>query len=403
MRLLIYSHDSFGLGHLRRCREIAHSLVQHRQDISVLLISGSPIIGRYGFRPRVDFIRIPGVVKTRDGGYTSHALDIGVEDTLAVRESIIRNTAAAFNPDLFLVDKEPLGLRGEVTDTLKMLKGNGTRLVLGLRDIVDEPQALKAEWERKGAIQALEDIYDNIWAYGRPEIYDPLQGLGVSERVRGKISYTGYLRRFANTARRANALDTTKIDEPFILVTPGGGGDGLALVEAVVSAYEADSQIPLPALIISGPFMDVRAQAGFNERISRLPKVYSVNFEANMKNLVQAASAIVAMGGYNTFCEILSFDRPSLLVPRIVPRREQYIRATRARDLGLVNMLEPQAAKDPRLMAAALTRLPHQAPPSTIMAPGLLDGWTSINANIDLWFPEKSAQVVQLRQADGGV
>ena len=26
-RLLIYSHDSFGLGHLRRCRAIAHDLV----------------------------------------------------------------------------------------------------------------------------------------------------------------------------------------------------------------------------------------------------------------------------------------------------------------------------------------------------------------------------------------
>jgi predicted glycosyltransferase len=26
-RVLIYSHDSFGLGHLRRCREIAHALV----------------------------------------------------------------------------------------------------------------------------------------------------------------------------------------------------------------------------------------------------------------------------------------------------------------------------------------------------------------------------------------
>jgi predicted glycosyltransferase len=293
-------------------------------------------------------------------------------------------------------------LRGEVTDTLKMLKGNGTRLVLGLRDIVDEPQALKAEWDRKGAIQALEDLYDNIWAYGRPEIYDPLQGLGVSDRVRGKIGYTGYLRRFANNARQPNALAATKIEKPFILVTPGGGGDGLALVDNVLSAYEYDQGIPYPALIISGPFMDVRAQSAFNKRIEQLPNVYSEVFESNMKNLVQAASGVVAMGGYNTFCEILSFDRPSLLVPRTIPRREQYIRASRARDLGLVNMLEPQAATDPRIMAAALSNLPSQQPPSKVMGAGLLDGWSSINESVDRWFPASSAQVVPLRQAESG-
>ena len=44
-RVLIYSHDSFGLGHLRRCRTIAHALVEKYKSLSVLIISGSPIIG----------------------------------------------------------------------------------------------------------------------------------------------------------------------------------------------------------------------------------------------------------------------------------------------------------------------------------------------------------------------
>ena len=82
VRLLIYSHDSFGLGHLRRCRTIAHSLVDHREDLSVLILSGSPIIGSFNFRARVDFIRIPGVIKLRNGGYTSNSLDIDIDEML---------------------------------------------------------------------------------------------------------------------------------------------------------------------------------------------------------------------------------------------------------------------------------------------------------------------------------
>ncbi len=70
-RVLIYSHDTFGLGHLRRCRAIAHSLVERFKGLSVLILSGSPIIGSFDFRARVDFVRIPGVIKLHNGEYKS--------------------------------------------------------------------------------------------------------------------------------------------------------------------------------------------------------------------------------------------------------------------------------------------------------------------------------------------
>ena len=113
-RVLIYSHDSFGLGHLRRCREIAHSLVGAIANLTVLILSGSPIIGSFDFRSRVDFVRVPGVIKLRNGEYTPLNLHIDIERTLSMRASIIRHTADVFDPDIFIVDKEPLGLRGEV-------------------------------------------------------------------------------------------------------------------------------------------------------------------------------------------------------------------------------------------------------------------------------------------------
>jgi len=206
-RMLIYSHDTFGLGHLRRCRAIAHSLVDHRSDISCLILSGSPIIGAYGFKPRVDFVRFPGVVKLRNGSYSPRGLDISIEDAIKIREQLIRSSAEAFRPHVFLVDKEPLGLRREVARTLEMLKRNGTRLVLGLRDIMDDQEQLAEEWDRKAAMPALEKIYDDIWVYGTQSIYDPLAGLKVSPAVRAKMTYTGYLRRDFAACPPGNAFN----------------------------------------------------------------------------------------------------------------------------------------------------------------------------------------------------
>src|SRR3546814_5602654 len=120
-RILIYSHDTFGLGHLRRCRALAHSLVRHDPDLSVLILSGSPIIGNFDFRERVDFVRIPGVIKLQNGEYTPLKLPMDIEETVALRASIIRHTALSFDPAVFIVDKEPHGLRGEVLDTLQAL------------------------------------------------------------------------------------------------------------------------------------------------------------------------------------------------------------------------------------------------------------------------------------------
>src|SRR5829696_8831021 len=194
-RLLIYSHDSFGLGHLRRCRAIAHALVDRFKNLSVLIISGSPIIGSFDFRARVDFVRVPGVIKLRDGEYTALNLHIDITEMLSMRASLIRHTAEIFRPDVFIVDKEPIGLRGAVLETLKMLKQRGTRLVLGLRDVMDEPTLLASEWRRKNVMPALKDLYDEIWVYGLPQICDPLEGIALPASVRQKIVYTGYLHR----------------------------------------------------------------------------------------------------------------------------------------------------------------------------------------------------------------
>ncbi len=389
-RILIYSHDSFGLGHLLRCRAIAHSLVAHDPHISVLILSGSPIIGNFEFRERVDFVRLPGVIKLRNGEYTALKLSMDIEETVALRAAIILHTAAAFDPAVFIVDKEPHGLRGEVHETLQMLKARGTTLVLGLRDIMDDPHLLAPEWKSKNVMPALEELYDSIWVYGLPQICDPLEGVDVPASVRRKMVYTGYLKRLMSSGGPM-AMEFPFTGRPYIMVTAGGGGDGAAMLDWVLRAYENDHDLPVPAFFVFGPFLDADQQASFSARIDRLDNVESITFDTHPEALIADAVGVVAMGGYNTFCEILSFDKRALIVPRTAPRLEQFIRAARAQDYGLVRMLVDDASDitlpripDWRVMATALRHLPQQALPSETVLPGLLDGLENVNRLVDM-------------------
>jgi predicted glycosyltransferase len=234
-RVLIYSHDTFGLGHLRRSRALANAIVEAQPDTSVIIISGSPVIGNFEFESGVDYIRIPGVTKLHDGDYRSLNLNVDLDEAVGLRQALILQTAKAFRPDVFIVDKEPTGFRGEVVPALEYLQAAGCRLVLGIRDVMDEPALLVPEWERKGARAALIRYYDEIWVYGLRDVYQPLKALDLPPEVESRITYTGYLRRDVPPTPSLNKYPKiTK--QPFILVTTGGGGDGDDLIDWVISA-----------------------------------------------------------------------------------------------------------------------------------------------------------------------
>jgi predicted glycosyltransferase len=236
---------------------------------------------------------------------------------------------------------------------------------------------LEPEWQRKNVLPALKNLYDDIWVYGLPQICDPLAEISLPKAVREKVTFTGYLRRTEMTT--VAKLKALPIRSPYVLVTAGGGGDGEALIDWVLKAYEHEVELPHPALLVLGPFMQSERQAEFLQRAARLPKIHAITFDAHMETLMARALGVIAMGGYNTFCEILSFDKRAIVVPRRVPRMEQYIRAERAQKLGLISMLLDDDRRDPKVMANAIRRLPSQRLPSEVVVPGLLDGLENVN------------------------
>lgn len=390
-RVILYSHDTFGLGHLRRSRALAAAITQAIPTATALILTGSPVAGRFAFPPRVDHVRLPGVTKLSDGSYASQTNGMDIEEVTDLRTSIIEATIRQYHPDILIVDKEPTGFRGEMVPALVHLAGiGGTRMVLGLRDVLDEPEVLTAEWERKGAIAATARYYDEIWVYGLRSIYDPTEGLDLGAAIRARMHWTGYLRRELSTAAAPPA-------PPYILVTPGGGGDGEALVNLVLSAYEADPGLNPRAILVYGPFLSGETRMLFETRVDALNgRVVAVGFDSNIETLYSGAQGVVCMGGYNTFCEVLSFDQRAVIVPRTVPRLEQWIRASRAEGMGLVRMLdETRDGLTPAAMIRAIRGLPDQPRPSQAFPAGLMDGLDYVTRRVSALLPVRADKAAE--------
>jgi predicted glycosyltransferase len=374
-RVLIYSHDTFGLGHLRRCRAIAHAIVERFKGVSVLIISGSQIAGAYDYRARVDFVKIPSVIKLYNGEYDSIGEYIDVRDILRMRRLIIQRTAESFEPDLMIVDKAPLGLKGELEPTLALLSRRGTKLVLGLRDVMDSAQHLEAEWRPKAVLEKMERVYDRVWVYGPRRFWNPLKDLKVGQSLAARMHYVGFIQ---CELPASQGREVHPLPERYLLVTAGGGGDGSPMMEQVLAAREHDSDNDFPLVLVLGPFMRSENRERVRQRAANLANVHVIDFETKIELLLSRAVGVVGMCGYNTFCETLSFDRKALFVPRTQPRMEQHIRATRASALGLCDMIEGDDAADPLRMAAALRLLPDRNSPSDHLRPGDLEGLNAI-------------------------
>lgn len=382
-RVLLYSHDTFGLGHLRRCRAIANALVEAYGGLQVLIISGAPIAGAFDYRARVDFVKVPSVIKLRNGEYNSLAEHVDLSDTLKMRRSIIMETARSFAPDVFIVDKEPMGLHGEVEETLAMLKSMGTRLVLGLREVMDSPALLAAEWERKKVIPRIAQYFDDIWVYGPRGFYDPLEGIVVPQPIRERMRFVGFLKRRSYDHQRIGS------QEPYVLVTPGGGGDGAEMIRDVMQAYRHAPDLPYRAVIVLGPYMPAEERQEFHRFAASIPRIEVIDFSPRMEDLMSDAEAVICMSGYNTWCEVLSFDKPALIVPRTEPREEQLIRARRASALNAATMLLPDEARDPQRMAQMIRALSDQLPPSVGYPHPDLDGLLNITRIMGEWLGHK--------------
>jgi len=368
--VMFYSHDTYGLGHLRRTLALAHFLRSQR-PITQLIVTGSPLPQRFPLPTGADYLKLPSAVKVGAEQYEPRSLNVPFRVLRTLRRDLLLATARELRPSVLVVDNVPGGLKRELVPTLHHLKSVGCRVVLGLRDIVDEADWVRESWTTNGSYELLDDVYDRILVYGERSIYDVADAYRFSATAAAKTRYVGYLGRApAQRSRDEIRRDLGIGDAPLVLVMAGGGEDGFEVLRAVLAALRLHENGPgFECLLIGGPLMPPEHKRAVLELV-RKPRVRYLDFVDDVAGYLGAADAVVSMGGYNSVCELLSLRKPALIMPRVEPRREQLIRARLLSRGGFLRMIEP-AEVDPRRLLDELTMLLEPSQPRSMPMRGL--------------------------------
>lgn len=334
-RILLYSHDSFGLGHLRRSLTLAGALRDRLPGAGVLVVTGSACATQFHTPRGVEVVKLPGITKDRAGRYVARDLPMPLRELVRLRSRLLLELWRNFRPDLLLVDHKVRGLEGELDPVLQRAREGGTRTMLGLRDIIDEPAAVLAEWGGPEERRALREFYDRVLVYGAPEVLDPRTEYSIPE-LGEQLVFTGYVVR----PRQESALQVLPRLRRNVLVTVGGGEDGFERIRTYLSGLE-NAEVDWESTIVLGPLIDPTHARRIRHLARSLPHTRVHLFYEDLPRLLREASAVVAMAGYNTVAEIIQSGTPAVLLPRSQPRAEQLIRARRMERLGLVTCLDP--------------------------------------------------------------
>ncbi|GAB3763346.1 glycosyltransferase [Ramlibacter monticola] len=355
-RILIYSHDTFGLGNVRRMLEIARHLVASSPEITVLLLTGSPMLHAFRIPPRIDYVKLPCLARDTTGRYGARSLAVDLPELVRLRANLIKSATLDFAPDLVLVDKKPFGVQDELAGVLEMLSrvAHRPRFVLLLRDILDSAEATRSVWQKNGYYEAVDTYYDEVLVVGSPEIFDLRREYAFPPFAAAKVRFCGYIAREAAKRSRAHVRAALGVDphEPMLLVTPGGGEDGFRLVATALEGLARTPAHRRPRThVVCGPEMPEHHRTAVESAAADLPQVSVEAFSDDMMSLIGSADVAVTMGGYNTVCELLTSGRRGVIVPRCEPGVEQLLRAERMAERGLLRMVSPDALSPSALMA----------------------------------------------------
>jgi predicted glycosyltransferase len=382
-RLLMYSQDGNGLGHLRRTFNIARQLRRRNPRCDIVIVADSPAASIVGSTPGIDLLKLPTVVKAGASSWVNATLALPTKRVIKLRSELMLRVFAEFRPDTVLVDHMPVGAMGELKPMLDYAatRSRAPRMFLGLRDVLDRPAVIRRSWQELNAYRYLQ-VYDAVLIYGDRSVYDASAAYELLPKARAVV-YCDYV---APRRRTRERLGTTP---PFVLMMGGGGADAFPLARAFVEAISAvRRELPIEAVLLTGPNMPVRHRERLAASADGSVRVESRYGDAT--DWIEAAAAVVTMAGYNSLCEVLASQKKALVVPRRGPSAEQRIRSALFSERTLIRSLDPRRLDAANLASSLIALLADDRVPNVAAIPGL--NGARLTANILLeWTPAVAA------------
>lgn len=388
-RVLFYSHDGTGLGHLRITLGVASAYAQRRPHDSLLLLTGSLQAGAFALPSNLDYVKLPAMPK-RDlyaslpptPGFTgSH------NSTIRLRSEIALTTVQGFDPHLVVVDHAPGGLFRELAPSLDWLLSRSPRpkLAMLMRDITFGPEQTKSIWHGEQVYPYLDEGYDRILVYGDQRIFDPIAAYALSDSAASRIQFCGYL---APPLPRRDPADFRAVASPhglpLVVVSVGGGGDGAAIIKAYLQGLVQGETPEVASYVVMGPLLPETDRREIDDLASRCLNLQVMEFDPDFPAAVAAADVVVCMGGYNSVIEAIYFQKRPIIVPRLPGPEEQVLRAEGFARLDLASVVDPATLSPESLWSAIRAELNAPLPPLGVIPFTGLEGITAELAGLEV-------------------
>jgi len=209
-RLMVYTHDSSGFDNIQRMLGICERLIHSDPDLSVLVVSGSPMMQYYRIPQRLDYIKLPSL----DQETPLYGKNQG---NRKLRADLLISALNHYRPDLFLVDKWPFGVENELEGVLNYMKSHlpQTRQVLLLGDILNSSEETTDILKMSRSHRAIRSFYDLVLMTGSPDSFDSSQEYYFPKPVSKKIRFCMDLCAFAQITESISSL--FPVSQEFVL------------------------------------------------------------------------------------------------------------------------------------------------------------------------------------------
>jgi len=359
-RILVYTHNSIGLGHAFRTLAVMTGIKKWRPDIDLLVISGTSIPQIF-FREGIEVIKLPSVkidIDQETNPMVSRYLSgFGLEEIFDFRQNMIMSTFDFFQPDVLIIEHNMTGQMSELIPLLmkKWMRKGGPMdftLVHICRGIMKWVPLLRIPYQnprhRSESIN-IGALYDFMYVLEDRNVIDiNKQFLGNDPELEKKITYLGKIttKIRSEIAGRSEAFRKFGLSPKKTILVSLGRSDKVCELSCKLLELLASAGI-MPryqvAMVVDPYLADSICTAIKTHPLSE--NVRFLSFLPDLVDLVAHSELIISRAGYNTINEILLTGARALIIPESHGGGEQELRAKSVRSPNVTVMSEDQVLK----------------------------------------------------------
>lgn len=349
LRIAFYCHNTYGLGHVTRSLRIADAATALGAECMVITgcrhlskLQCPAGVGVHALSPaKLDVLGRP------------LPMDDGTDDIVAHRAGQIMQFSRAWHPHAFLVDQHPLGLGGELKNTLLDESLNDMHVFWGL----PYAEGVPTRKYRDPSLALALSRYECLLAYGDKSFEDIVMPFDP-EMLPPRVEYTGII------ASKPQIARSTKRDRLVVLC--GGGFGASEFYQLILNAFKLS--INYSIRIIAGPASD-------EQRLRELAQSYGAEILSGvtLDQSLENAAAVISRVGYNTAFHLIQTELPLIFIPQELGHDDQPNRASKLSKFHNVWVVRE---KDDNFTAELnfLTKIALQAEHTPRRVPLQLDG-----------------------------